>query len=286
MKKALKIFLLSMIGLFCFSSCEKPPVQEEPVKEEVPPIEYLEFYDEKEILASPDYDGFVYKFEKFQNPDAWAGPTYGMDDRFELTRIPDEEMSKLGAEGMALSALFHPLRGTWIAYDSVWLWFENIMIPYSNLLKELSERPNGAGYLLKVYNNMRVPSDTTEMRSIDSYSLEIKDKCTILDQGYMPLLISSEVFLNQLSDGGCKLFAEIAFGKFLEQYQCPEIYSWFSLKCQLLAAAKALLRIADFTEEERDFLAYFIRMSGRVKPEEMVPIMELIQSKVIQITDN
>ncbi len=276
MKKALKIFLLSMIGLFCFSSCEKP-VQDDLVDEEKPPVDYLEFFDEKEILDSPEYDGFVYKFEKFQNKDAWKGPTYPLEERFVLTQVPEEELSKLGAEGMALSTLFHPLHSYYFAYTSVWGWFD-IMIPNSNLLTELSERPNGAGYLLKVYKNMRVPG--IEMDDMDMYSLDINDRCMFSQQGFVALLLSTDVFFSQLSPGGRKILAEIAYEKFAEQLEHPDVYSWYSNMYHLIAASTALLELVDFTDEERKFLTYFINVSGHVDGPEMVPIIELIQSKM------
>ncbi len=276
MKKALKIFLFSLIGVFCLSSCGK----DDPVEEEQPPVEYVEYFDENEILASPPYDGPIYKFDKFQNPDAWKGPVYSLEKRFELTQVPEEELSELGTEGMAASVMFHPLRSNWIAYIHVWTWFD-IMIPYSNLLTELSERPNGAGYLLKVYKNMRVPTD--DVMDIDMFSLDINDRCLFLDHGFLALLLSTDVFFKQLSSDGCKLLALIAFEKFSEMYECPEHYSWTSMRSPLVASATALLEIADLTDDERKTLTDFVNVSGIVDAPEYVPIANLIQKEVIEV---
>ena len=233
------------------------------------------------IMYSPDYNGYIFKHRECHNPETIAQwKTY--EQRVAASQIPEDTLKILSTEGLAWSNIFCILNPDYRAYGTLEvteIHGVDQITDLSNGWVKLSKQIDGAAYLLKIWKNMEIPEDGGSSYSFST--MEPKEKCKIVDQGLIPLILSLDKFNWSLSNHALKAMAEIAFEKISKQIQYPDTYSYGSIKYNYVALASIALKIADLSSEEKNELQYYIHMSGTINEPDVQHFIELIQNAVV-----
>lgn len=226
------------------------------------------------IMESGEFEGYIFKYREFNSAEALA-KFKTFDEMVAAMKIPDDSLKILTVEGLAWSNMFWGLNGMYKAYgglETTEIDGVDIMTGLNNGWVKLQENMEGAAYLLKIWQNMEVPRNF----DFDQFSLDPKDKCSTIDQGMMPLLLSLDKFNWSLSDEAFRCMAHIAFEKIEKQSSLPDTYSYSTIKYNYVALAAVALKLAVLSEEQRQELQYFVAMSGGVDDVEIQHLIDLV----------
>lgn len=181
----------------------------------------------------------------------WATFTTGQQ-MLDACQIPQEILESLNTNDLAEICLNYPLFFEYTASNDERTGI-NYMIENFNGLKELSKRKDGANALINIYKEFPIITQVQEKSSKDYY--------TPYKLPFLELLLSNDVFVNQLdSQESIKLEKII-----LERYECklknPNVYSLYNIKRTFLLGAVVISKhdMSAKSTKQQEIIKSFIK---------------------------
>jgi len=157
----------------------------------------------------------------------WATFTTGQQ-MLDACQIPQEVLESLSTKDLAEVCLNYPLFFQYTAFNDEIVGISN-MIENFNGLKELSKRKDGVKELINIYKDFPVITQIQKKTS--------KDYDTPYKLPFIELLLSNDIFVNQLDSQESKKLEKII----LDRYECKlknnQVYSVYNIKKTFLLGA-------------------------------------------------
>jgi hypothetical protein len=136
----------------------------------------------------------------------------------------------------------------------------SIVINNFNGLRELGKRTDGARELMLRYKELPVLDKTLLS--------ETKEGQSFLKPSYLELVLSTDEFINQLSQDELKELQHVVREKYRKEVENMEIYSLFSIKKTFLLSAVAIDRQKDksLSAGQQDIVRKFIENFAAPEP--------------------
>lgn len=192
--------------------------------------------------------GSSYSYPILPGSEAWADLNSG-DEKFEACQIPETYLKSMSTPALAETCLNYPLCGEYVFSNDERNWAVSLIDRF-NGLKELSTRQGGASELLKIYEKMPVQEK--------NYVAQM-DGTSFFRLGYIELLLSSEVFLNQLTEAETQHLQQISAAKYENKLNAEDTYSVFYIKKSMLLVAQSIKKTkAVYSRSDKTIIDDFI----------------------------
>ena len=177
------------------------------------------------------------------------------EEKYAVTQIPDSVLQTISTEGLLETWLTYPLLYNIIAWNTLQEGIDNITEIFGGL-QELGRRPNAGTVMLNRYRQM-------DPHCANGLALGDEVGEFTLRFAFYKSIFAQEVFLHMLSASERGELMDLVLDQYaVKASYSKEIYSFFSLKCSTIIAAR-LMRLAGYTPfteaiAQDDYLRVFV----------------------------
>jgi hypothetical protein len=184
----------------------------------------------------------------------------------DVCQISKDILKNMSSDALAESCMKYPLYFEFTAFNDE-IKGITYVIENFNGLKELSQRKDGASSLLKIYKKMVIQTK-------EGY-IETGKISSVLNFEYIELLLSADVFLNQLDSIGMQELKAETLAKYGEKLNHVNIYGIHGICKSLLLCAKLLDRNKP-NNINKEKIKRFIQNYNSASKEEIEQISKII----------
>jgi len=191
--------------------------------------------------------GQIWDYPVKPGTDGWAC-IISSEEQLNLVQIPNDILARISTDELAKLCLKYPLFFEYTAFNDERMAI-SLMIKKFNGLRELSEREDGTIALMKIYDQMKIQEK-------EGY-VEKGEYSSVLHFEYMELLLSSDVFINQLSVEKQKELRKMTVVKYGKKLEHIDIYGLSGIKTSLLLSS-VIINIVNPDNKNSQLLKDFI----------------------------
>ena len=186
---------------------------------------------EKMLLVMLFYPVFVFgqiwDYPVKPGTEEWAC-IISSEEQLKIVQIPNDILARISTDELARLCIKYPLFFEYTAFNDERMAI-SLMIKKFNGLRELSEREDGTIALMKIYDQMKIQEK-------EGY-IEKGEYSSVLHFEYIELLLSSDVFINQLSVEKQKVLRKMTVVKYGKKVEHIDVYGMSGIKTSLLLSS-------------------------------------------------
>jgi len=187
-------------------------------------------------------------------------------EMLDTCQIPNAILKTMSSDALAESCMKYPLYFEFTAYNDEMKGISSVLENF-NGLKELSQRKDGALSLLKIYKRMTIQTK-------EGY-IETGKSSSVLNFEFIELLLSTDIFLNQLNSIGQQELKAETLSKYGEKLNHVNIYGIHGIAKSLLLGTKLVDKTSSDKSNKR-IMKNFIQNYNSASLEELEQISKII----------